>query len=118
MAIDLSGLTAEELLALANQSTAAAAQKKAAEELAELEESEGRRIRISEAVSDLTALIGPENSPPYIPGGETGPSIRGLLAYSAEDMAANAGIALRFLYEGLEQLALTTKDIAESLSTE
>lgn len=118
MAIDISNLSIEELQALAIQAQQQAQQKLTQQQLEELEEVEGRKERISHAEAELTALLGPEGAPPYVPGGPVGPSIRGLLAYSPADLAANSGIAITMLFQGLEKLTLITRDIAVALGTE
>lgn len=116
MALDLTKLSIEELQALAAQAQAQANTLAAQKQLEELEESEARKERTANAVASLTALLGPEDAPPYVPGGEAPPSIRGLLAYPPEILAENAGIALQMLYQGLEALTITTRDLAGIIS--
>jgi hypothetical protein len=117
MAIDITKLTEQELQQLSYEATARAAQIRAAQEQAELEAQAGRTERINGAVTQLTALLGPEGAPPYDPSGSAPPSIRGLLAYPPEVMAQNSGIALQMLFQGLEALTITTRDLAGVMST-
>lgn len=112
MAIDLSTLTIEELQALSYQATVAAADRKAQEEQAELEEKADRNERIATAVTRLTSLLGPEDSPLYIPGGSVPASIRSLVDHTPANLASNAGTALKLILQGMEELAITTRDIA------
>ena len=118
MAINLDNMTVDQLKELAAVAAAKAEQLVTLEELAQLEEVQGRRQRVAQAEANLTALLGPENSPPYVPGGDVAPSIRGLLAYPPEIMAENAGIALQMLFQGLEQLAINQRDLANIVSSE
>jgi len=118
MAIDISNLSPEELQALA---TAAQERIQVAlneRYLKELEEEESRKERVAGAITRLTNLLGPEGAPPYVPGGEVPPSIRGLLAYPPEIMAQNSGIALQMLFQGLEELTITTRDLAGIMGLE
>ena len=112
MAVDLSTLTIEELQALAYQASAAAAQRLVEEEQAELEAGEARKQRINDAIDSLSTLLGPEDSPLYIPGGSVPASIRSLVGHTPENLAANSGIALQLILQGMEELAITTRDIA------
>lgn len=112
MAVDLDKMSIEELNQLAAEAQAKAQQLATVKELEELEAVEARKERISGAVNRLTNLLGPENAPPYVPGGDEDPSIRSLLAYPPEVMADNSGLALKLLYQGLEELTITTRDLA------
>ena len=112
MAVDLSSLTIEELQALAYQASAAAAQRLVEEEQADLEDREARNARIGTAVDRLTNLLGPEDSPLYIPGGSVPASIRSLVGHTPANLADNSGIALQLILQGMEELTITTRDIA------
>lgn len=112
MAVDLSTLSIEELQALSYQASAEAAQRRAEEEQAELEEQADRNQRISNAVSRLTNLLGPADSPLYIPGGAIPATIRSLVKHTPANLAANSGIALQLILQGMEELTVTTRDIA------
>jgi len=118
MAVDISNLTAEELQALAVAAQERAQQLQAEKEHALQQEEAARDIRIANSVQVLTNLIGPVNAPPYNPGGTEPPSIRGMLAYTPEQFAAYSGIAIQMLFQGLEVLSVTTRDIAEVLGEE
>ena len=112
MAVDLSTLTVEELRLLALQADALASQLAAQEALEELEAGEARKQRITDAIDSLSTLLGPEDSPLYIPGGSVPASIRSLVGHTPENLAANSGIALQLILQGMEELAITTRDIA------
>lgn len=113
MSVNLNTLSIEELQELALQAQAKAEQLRTQQQLDELEESEGRKIRISEAVDKLTTLLGPEDTTPYDPAGSTAPSIRSLLVHPKEVLAQNSGLALQLIFQGLEEITITTRDLAE-----
>lgn len=69
-----------------------------------------RAARIQEAVDTLTALIGTEDGPPDLH------SIRGVSRHSDQDIADNAVLTIRLILAGMEQLALTTRDIAQTVA--
>lgn len=75
------------------------------------DEVETARAGVTQAISAMETLLGPEEGPPDTT------SIRGVLRFSDEDMAQNAGIALRLAFLGLEQLAKATIDAAKVLAT-
>lgn len=116
MAIDLSTLTVEELNELSFAAQARAQKVQAEEQRLEAEEENARDLRIANSVQVLTNLIGPAGAPPYNPGGTVPPSIRGMLAYTPEQFATYSGIAIQMLFQGLEVLSVTTRDIAEVLA--
>lgn len=112
MAVDLSNLSVEELRLLSLQADALASQLAAQEQLEELEAGEARKQRITDAIDSLSNLLGPEDSPLYIPGGAIPASIRSLMGHTPTDLAANSGLALQLILQGMEELATTTRDIA------
>ena len=66
---------------------------------------------ITQSIQTLTNLLGPES--PEAPGTS---SIREIRLYPTEVMAENAGLALSLVFEGLEILATTMRDIARARS--
>lgn len=115
---DITTLTLEELQQLA----IAAAQAIAARQEVERTEDEARRAAIGDAITALSALLGPEDAPPG-----TG-SIRAVRAFDAADIAAgkprgttmaeNSGLALSLLYEGMDALTATVLNISRVLATD
>lgn len=71
---------------------------------------EERRVYIAQAVSALEDLLGSESSPANLT------SIRGVLQYSDAQMGANAGLAFRLVFLGMEELTKTTLSIAKLLA--
>lgn len=113
---DISDLTAAELRELIEASSAAFYAAEAAQKAAD----EARREAIGNAVASLETLLGPEGAAPGVN------SIRAVRAHDAADiaageprgttMAANATTALSLLYEGLEMLTTTTRDVAKVIA--
>lgn len=103
---DISTLTDEELMQLF-QAANNLYQQRQAEQAAD---DETRRQQIYAAIADLDTLLGPVGAPKG-----TG-NIRGILQYTDAEMAANAGIAFRRTFQGLERLALTMLDVAHVVS--
>lgn len=69
-----------------------------------------RSARIQEAIDQLTVLIGEDDG---VPSTET---LRGMQNYSDQEIAQNAVLAVRLILGSLERIALTTRDIAESVA--
>ena len=65
--------------------------------------------RVRDAITKLTDLIGSEDGPANLT------TIRGIQKYTDAQIAANPVLAVRLILEGLEQLALTARDIAETI---
>lgn len=105
---DLTNLTAVELrewiTALNERFTQLAEQQ-----TTELEQ---RRAQISEAITDLGALLGPVEGVAGIG------DIRAVRRYDAETMGANAGLALSLAFEGLEILTTTILNIAHVIAAD
>lgn len=113
MPIDLSGLTVDELTKLAAEAQVKAQQLAAQQRQEDLEESEARKVRIDGAVTRLTNLLGPLDGPLYVPGGTVPATIRSLVGHTSANLAANSGIALKLILQGMDELAVTTRDLAE-----
>lgn len=105
---DISNLTSDELLALF-QAANAAYHAKEAEAAAD---AETRRAQIYAAIASLEALLGQHDG---TPGTD---SIRDVLQYDDATMAANAGLAFRLAFTGLEQLTATLLNIAHVVARE
>lgn len=103
---DISNLTTAELLELF-QKVDVAYNAKAAQDAAD---NAVRRANIQSAITALETVLGPAGS------GKNTNNIRGILAYTDTEMAANAGIAFRRAFQGLEQLAVTMLDVAHVLA--
>lgn len=69
-----------------------------------------RAARIQNAIDSLTGLIGPEEGEPSLD------SIRGVSRFSDEDIQGNAVLAIRLILQGMEQIALITRDLAETVA--
>lgn len=104
--IDLTNMTPAELQALINQ----ASDQKFLAENAAREEAEARKQRLLVAVSELTALLGPEVAQPGMD------SIRGVLAYGQEAVQTNPGQAVWLALVGMEQLTSTVLDLSKNIS--
>jgi len=99
---DISTLTLQELRDLAQAASLAAIQAEADRD----EDRDAAKVKISEAIASLEALLGPEGAAPSTS------SINGVLAFSNEQMAANAGLAFRTTFIGLKALTKTVLDLA------
>lgn len=103
---DISNLTAKELLELLN----AADNLYRVKEQEELDARTARRESVGEAIAHIEAILGPEGST------KNTNTIRGVLGYTDAEMAANAGIAFRRSFQGLEQIAMTLLDVAHIIA--
>lgn len=99
---DISGLTLEELRDLAQAASLAAIQAEADRD----DDRDAAKVKISEAIASLEALLGPEGAAPSTT------SINGVLAFTDAQMAANAGLAFRTTFIGLKALTKTVLDLA------
>lgn len=104
--LDLSTLSVSELSALINE---AQSQRFVAEAAAQ-QEAEARRMRLRDAVGQLTDLLGAVDSD------QSMESIRGVLAYGEEAIAANPGQAVVLILRGMERLAMIQLDLAQTIS--
>lgn len=104
--IDLSKLSVTELQELINR----AADAKFQAENAAKNEAETRKVRIKAAEGKLKALLGPADAKP----GMT--SIREVLAYGPQTIAANPGPAIVLILQGMGQLTSTVLDVAQTIS--
>lgn len=105
---DISNLTATELSLLSQQVAVLHKQTEAAEETLR----ETRRQQIQAAIASLDALLGPVGGPATLT------SIRGVQAFTDAQMAANAGLAFRLVFQGMEILTKTTLDLAKVTATQ
>jgi hypothetical protein len=99
---DISGLTLEELRDLAQAASLAAIQAEADRD----DDRDAAKVKISQAIASLEALLGPEGAAPSTN------SINGVLAFTDAQMAANAGLAFRTTFIGLKALTKTVLDLA------
>jgi hypothetical protein len=104
--VDLSKLSLAELRDLStrvsNETFLAEARSK--------QEAVDRKIRLAQSVTNLSNLLGPT-------GATAGTdSIRAVLAYGDETIAANPGQAVTLILHGLEVLTQTTLDLAKGVS--
>ena len=108
--MDLAGMTDSDLHQLIDSIQAQLAANRAA-----LEQEKAEIIgSIGESVGVLDALIGTLNParPPLtrVQAGDV--TIREMRTFTAAELGVNAGLALRLILGGLEELAVTTRNIA------
>lgn len=103
---DLTNLTADELITLITNANTRYHAIQAAEE----QENADLRTAIDGSIAQLETLLGPEGGP------ASADSIRGVLAYSDEQMVAAAGLAFRLAFTGLAEVTRITLDIARVVS--
>lgn len=69
-----------------------------------------RDLRIYKAITDINGLIGENDGVPALN------TIRGVRNYSDEDIENNVALAIRLILDGMEQIALITRDLAEAVA--
>lgn len=88
-------------------------------EQANAEETETRRGDITGAVTALEGLLGPANpdrpSMERLQAGDV--SIREVNTFTAEELGAHAGLALKLILSGMDVLTGTTLDVARVIGT-
>ena len=82
---------------------------------AEQDRAQARVASIETAVTRLDALLGPEDAKPYDPSGNVPATIRSVGAHDQATLAQNSGLALDLILAGMEELALTVRDMATVL---
>ena len=82
---------------------------------AEQDRAQQRVASIETAVARLDALLGPEDAKPYDPSGNVPATIRSVGAHDQATLAQNSGLALDLILAGMEELALTVRDMATVL---
>lgn len=102
---DIATLTDDELRALLSQADALLAARARDNEATEAD----LRVQVGQAIAALDALIG-DGDPKGLD------SLVAVQQYTDAEMGANAGLALRLAFIGMEQLARTTRDIARIAS--
>lgn len=99
---DLTTYSIEELLQISAMAQQEYTDRKAQEQL----DRESEKEAISNAVATLTNLLGDSSET-----AGTG-SIRAIRKYDEATLAANSGLALSLIFEGLEILTMTTLNLA------
>ena len=82
---------------------------------AEQDRAQARVANIEGAVTRLDTLLGPEDANPYDPSGNAPATIRSVGAHAQATLAQNSGLALDLILAGMEELALTVRDMATVL---
>ena len=82
---------------------------------AEQDRAQARVASIETAVTRLDTLLGPEDAKPYDPSGNVPATIRSVGAHDQATLAQNSGLALDLILAGMEELALTVRDMATVL---
>ena len=82
---------------------------------AEQDRAQARVASIEGAVTRLDTLLGPEDANPYDPNGNAPATIRSVGAHTQATLAQNSGLALDLILAGMEELALTVRDMATVL---
>ena len=82
---------------------------------AEEQLAQARIENVESSVARLDALLGPEDAKPYDPRGNVPATIRSVGAHDQATLAQNSGLALDLILAGMEELALTVRDIATVL---
>lgn len=100
------GLTAAQIKSLIQQAQEAYQEAYNREQTLQGE----RSARIQEAIDELTTLIGSVDG---VPSTET---LRGMQNFTDQEIEQNAVLAVRLILASIEKIALTTRDIAESVA--
>ena len=82
---------------------------------AEEQRAQARIENVEGSVARLDALLGPEDAKPYDPRGNVPATIRSVGAHDQATLAQNSGLALDLILAGMEELALTVRDMATVL---
>ena len=82
---------------------------------AEQDRTQARVASIEGAVARLDALLGPEDAKPYDQRGNVPATIRSVGAHDQATLAQNSGLSLDLILAGMEELALTVRDMATVL---
>ena len=82
---------------------------------AEQDRAQARVVSIEGAVTRLDTLLGPEEAKPYDPRENAPATIRSVGAHDQATLAQNSGLALDLILAGMEELALTVRDMATVL---
>ena len=82
---------------------------------AEQDRAQARVVSIEGAVTRLDTLLGPEEAKPYDPRENAPATIRSVGAHTQATLAQNSGLALDLILAGMEELALTVRDMATVL---
>lgn len=101
--MNIETLSTDELRALLDQ-VAQLIQVRRAQEVAD---QQSRQERITDAITDLTGLLGEEDAAPSLE------SIRGVQAHTDQDIAAHPVLAIRLILAGMEVLTDTMLDVAK-----